>query len=96
MGNLTSGGDGTGKFEGPGEGNDQGKNNEGKNGEGKNKKVKKRHLVRMRIRNEEMGWQLPDELKGAWEEAFGGHGVEPVWHLEPMPEGYFPLRKYPL
>jgi hypothetical protein len=56
---------------------------------------KKRHLVRMRIRNPEMAWDLPQELSGEWEKVFAEEG-ERVWHLEPMPEGFFPLRKYPL
>jgi hypothetical protein len=55
---------------------------------------KKRHLVRMRIRNEEMGWDLPRELEGEWKKAFGDEG-ERFWHLEPMPEGFFPLRFNP-
>lgn len=54
----------------------------------------KRHLVRMRLRCSERGWGIPRELAPAWEEAFGGEG-EREWHLFPMPEGYFPLRKYP-
>jgi Taurine catabolism dioxygenase TauD, TfdA family len=58
-------------------------------------KKKKRHLVRMRIRNQKMGWELPRELEGEWNKAFAEEG-ERVWHLEPMPEGFFPLRKYPL
>lgn len=62
-------------------------------GEKKNKK--KRHLVRMRIRSQEMGWELPKELQGEWDKVFGEEG-ERVWHLEPMPEGFFPLRMYPL
>jgi hypothetical protein len=55
--------------------------------------TKKRHLVRMRLRNEECGWEIPRELKKDWEDAFGERGGR-VWHLEPMPEGFFPLRKY--
>ncbi|OBT85538.1 hypothetical protein VE02_05373 [Pseudogymnoascus sp. 03VT05] len=54
----------------------------------------KRHLVRMRLRCPEKGWEIPRELVPAWEEAFG-EGGEREWHLFPMPEGYFPLRKYP-
>ncbi|OBT94798.1 hypothetical protein VE01_06324 [Pseudogymnoascus verrucosus] len=54
----------------------------------------KRHLVRMRLRCPERGWKIPRELAPAWEEAFGEEG-EREWHLFPMPEGYFPLRKYP-
>jgi hypothetical protein len=63
-------------------------------GQGEGRK-KKRHLVRMRIRNQNMGWDLPKELEGEWAKVFGPEG-ERVWHLEPMPEGFFPLRKYPL
>ena len=62
-------------------------------GVAKTKGKNKRHLVRMRIRNQELGSDLPDCLKGSWEEVFGEEG-ERVWHLEPMPEGFFPLRKY--
>jgi hypothetical protein len=58
------------------------------------KEKKKRHLVRMRIRNEKMGWKLPSELQQEWDKVFGDE-VEPVWHLEPMPEGFFQLRKNP-
>ncbi|KFY47185.1 hypothetical protein V495_02068 [Pseudogymnoascus sp. VKM F-4514 (FW-929)] len=54
----------------------------------------KRHLVRMRLRCPERGWKIPPALAPAWEEAFGEEG-EREWHLFPMPEGYFPLRKYP-
>jgi len=56
---------------------------------------RKRHLVRMRLRNQKMGWEIPDALKGEWEDAFREEG-ERVWHVEPMPEGFFPLRKYSL
>jgi len=66
-------------------------------GVGVNKGVdmKKRHLVRMRIRNEKMGWELPRELQEEWDKVFAEEG-ERAWHLEPMPDGFFPLRKYPL
>ena len=53
-----------------------------------------RHLVRMRLRSSTHGWSIPPELKGEWHEAFDKEARR-VWHLEPMPEGYFPLRKYP-
>jgi hypothetical protein len=55
---------------------------------------KKRHLVRMRLRNASEGWGIPAELKAFWDEAFGPEG-DMVWHIEPMPEGFFPLRLYP-
>jgi len=56
--------------------------------------AKKRHLVRMRLRSATRGWEVPRELRGGWEEAFE-EGGERQWHLFPMPEGFFPLRKFP-
>lgn len=53
----------------------------------------KRHLIRMRLRNESLGWVIPDELNQEWTEAFENKG-DRNWHLEPMPEGFFPLRLY--
>jgi hypothetical protein len=53
-----------------------------------------RHLVRMRLRSESMGWSIPDELRPFWDEAFKEEG-ERIWHVEPMPIGFFPLRMYP-
>jgi hypothetical protein len=57
--------------------------------------TKKRHLVRMRLRNEELAWKTPEELKEERDIVFGEEG-ERVWHIEPMPEAFFPLRKYML
>lgn len=54
----------------------------------------KRHLVRMRVRNDKLGWSLPEELKREWYDAFE-KPADRVWHLEPMPDAFFPLRKYP-
>ncbi|XWW92258.1 hypothetical protein V2A60_000181 [Cordyceps javanica] len=51
----------------------------------------KRHLVRMRLRDDELGWTVPKELRSEWAQAFGESGSK-VWHIEPMPEGFFPLR----
>jgi len=53
----------------------------------------KRHLVRMRLRNDSLGWSIPDELEEEWTRAFEMKG-DRIWHLEPMPEGFFPLRMY--
>ncbi|KAK7226185.1 hypothetical protein V2G26_014188 [Clonostachys chloroleuca] len=52
----------------------------------------KRHLVRMRLRDDELAWALPEELQEEWSSAFGDTKTSKVWHLEPMPDGYFPLR----
>ncbi|KAH8717223.1 Taurine hydroxylase-like protein SAT17 [Beauveria bassiana] len=52
----------------------------------------KRHLVRMRLRDEELGWAVPRELQAEWTQAFGESSGSRVWHIEPMPEGFFPLR----
>lgn len=56
----------------------------------------KRHLVRMWLRSEKLGWDVPDVLRErcGWDEAFRKDGVEEVWHVEPMPDFFFPLRKY--
>lgn len=51
----------------------------------------KRHLVRMRLRDDDLGWAVPDALRDEWAQAFGDAGAK-VWHVEPMPEGFFPLR----
>jgi hypothetical protein len=53
----------------------------------------RRHLVRMRIRDDELGWSIPSELADEWHRAFSAKGSR-VWHLEPMPDGFFPLRKF--
>ncbi|KAL1884290.1 hypothetical protein VTK73DRAFT_3274 [Phialemonium thermophilum] len=54
----------------------------------------KRHLVRMRLRSSRHGWDIPDELRREWHEAFEKDAAR-VWHLEAMPDAFFPLRKYP-
>ncbi|KAK7941112.1 Taurine hydroxylase-like protein SAT17 [Apiospora aurea] len=53
----------------------------------------KRHLVRMRLRSSALGWDIPEELKGDWHDAFESSAAK-AWHLEPMPGDAFPLRKY--
>lgn len=60
----------------------------------------RRHLVRMWLRSEEHAWELPIVLKQecGWDEAFGGVNADEdcerdeVWHIEPMPPVFFPLR----
>lgn len=56
--------------------------------------TEKRHLVRMRLRSSRLGWKLPDALHREWKKAFKKE-ADRVWHLEPMPDAFFPLRKYP-
>ncbi|KAM0819487.1 hypothetical protein AB5N19_05303 [Seiridium cardinale] len=56
-------------------------------------KQDKRHLVRMRLRSSDMGWDVPTELKRDWHDAFEKDSSK-AWHLEPMPGDAFPLRKY--
>lgn len=53
--------------------------------------TQKRHLVRMLLRDSKQGWAIPKELQREWFEAFD-KDADRVWHLEPMPEGFFPLR----
>jgi hypothetical protein len=63
---------------------------------------RKRHLIRMWLRSEEHAWELPRVLKQecGWDSAFGIGGSdedgdrEEVWHIEPMPHCFFPLRIY--
>jgi hypothetical protein len=56
--------------------------------------TEKRHLVRMRLRSSTHGWDIPDELKQDWTASFSKSGRR-VFHLDPMPEGHFPLRTEP-
>ena len=56
--------------------------------------TEKRQLVRMRLRSAEHGWPIPAELQDEWHEAFRADGIR-LWHVEPMPAYYFPLRDQP-
>ena len=56
--------------------------------------AQKRHLVRMRLRSSTLGWETPEELKREWFDAFEKKGRQ-AWHVEPMPDGFFPLRMQP-
>ncbi|KAL1902819.1 hypothetical protein Sste5346_000730 [Sporothrix stenoceras] len=56
--------------------------------------LEKRHLVRMRLRSTQHGWTLPKELETEWDNDFD-EDHRRVWHIEPMPESFYPLRKYP-
>lgn len=57
--------------------------------------LERRHLVRMRLRDDELGWEIPEQLAHEWSRAFDDGLRSRVWHLEPMPRRYFPLRKHP-
>ncbi|KAG5954977.1 hypothetical protein E4U58_007373, partial [Claviceps cyperi] len=57
--------------------------------------MKKRHLVRMRLRDTDKGWNIPPELLQEWTQAFFLPKPSRIWHIEPMPDGYFPLRSQP-
>jgi len=59
-----------------------------------NDENQKRHLVRMRLRDEELGWNIPQELEQEWSKAFSLEGPT-MWHLQPMPDAFFPLRTQP-
>lgn len=54
----------------------------------------RRHLVRMRLRSTALGCAVPEALGRDWADAFGEEG-DRVWHIQPMPDGYFPLRSEP-
>lgn len=53
-----------------------------------------RHLVRMRLRSSSLGWSIPSSLSREWFDAFERQS-DKVWHIEPMPEHFAPLRKHP-
>jgi hypothetical protein len=52
---------------------------------------KKRHLVRLRIRDTEAGWSIPDDLKDEFNAVYDD-SIDRQYHLESMPEGFFTLR----
>ncbi|KAJ4113927.1 hypothetical protein NW768_011457 [Fusarium equiseti] len=54
----------------------------------------KRHLVRMILQDDALHWVLPESLKYEWSRSFDGMATK-LWHIDPMPEGFFPLRSYP-
>lgn len=53
----------------------------------------RRHLVRLRLSNSTLGSNV-EALSREWQDAFGDKG-DRVFHFEPMPSPFFPLRKYP-
>ncbi|POS71002.1 hypothetical protein DHEL01_v210603 [Diaporthe helianthi] len=59
-----------------------------------NDAMSQRHLVRMRLRSSTLGWSIPSSLSREWSDAFERQS-DKVWHIEPMPEHFAPLRKHP-
>lgn len=55
----------------------------------------RRHLVRVRCRSTRLGWAIPEDLKAAWDGAFGPSVRSECWNLEPRQAMYFPLRDTP-
>ncbi|KAF3768915.1 Clavaminate synthase-like protein [Cryphonectria parasitica EP155] len=53
----------------------------------------RRHLVRLRLSSSAYGAKIP-ALSREWNDAFGEVG-DRVFHFDPMPSQFFPLRKYP-
>lgn len=53
-----------------------------------------RHLVRMRLYDSVMGSTIPEAMEREWAKAFGSNG-DKIFHIEPMPSSFFPLRMYP-
>ncbi|UNI14893.1 hypothetical protein JDV02_001473 [Purpureocillium takamizusanense] len=56
--------------------------------------TERRHLVRMRLRDDDLGWAIPADLALEWTKTFEP-GRARTWHLQPMPDGFFPLRTQP-
>lgn len=50
-------------------------------------KNSQRHLVRLWLRNENLGWKIPQALMGKWDEIFQGDpDGEERWPILPLPE----------
>jgi hypothetical protein len=45
----------------------------------------------MHLRNEVLGWDIPEPLKSFWDLALD-EKLDQRWHVEPMPEKFFPLK----
>jgi hypothetical protein len=45
----------------------------------------------MHLRSGELGWDIPGPLRRFWDEAMDEERDE-KWHVEPMPEAFFPLK----
>ena len=56
--------------------------------------AERRHLVRMRLRDDDFRFDLPRCLETEWSYAFSAASPQ-IWHIEPMPDGFFPLRSQP-
>lgn len=51
--------------------------------------TKRRHLMRLWLRNEKLGWEIPEEMKLPWEAAYGkdvGRLIPPQYDPSPMPD----------
>lgn len=44
----------------------------------------RRHLMRIWLHNDKLGWAIPQQLRQAWNEAFEGDGRQQSWPLEPI------------
>ncbi|KAI0097587.1 hypothetical protein GGR51DRAFT_467234 [Nemania sp. FL0031] len=53
----------------------------------------KRHLARLWLRNDELGWDIPKHLQVLWDAIFEGSAGR-IWNIEPMPDAFFSLRRY--
>jgi len=45
-----------------------------------------RHLVRLWLRNSQMGWAVPEEMQMPWKAAYGRKEEDGVYAILPMPE----------
>lgn len=44
-----------------------------------------RHVVRLWLRNDELGWRIPEELRPTWDMVFVDDGRERKYPVEPVP-----------
>lgn len=50
-------------------------------------KYNQRHLIRLWLRNNELGWKIPPPLKEKWDQIFNGDSdIEEKWPIVPLPE----------
>jgi len=57
--------------------------------------MQKRHLVRTRLRDDELGWAIPEELQEEWSKAFDEDKGDKEWPIDPKIGRPIPLRRYP-
>jgi Taurine catabolism dioxygenase TauD, TfdA family len=45
---------------------------------------RRRHLVRIWLHNDDLGWAIPQQIRQPWKDAFEHDGRQQLWPLEPI------------